>query len=114
IQHIKVDGEYKYEGPYITTELSYLLRPDKFILEKRVQYVVIVRYKTPTGTESFLDEISLTNQLKGNQAKARSLNIPVSKFEDGTKNFGFPGQSGNFHFNNRIISIAIINLNFYR
>jgi len=109
LQHKKDNsGKYNGAGPFVTTEKSYLTNDKAFISKGKnlKKYDIIVTYKVEKNTEKYLDAVSLIHP-QGNITKnAINQFVPVRKSEKGVKNFGFPGKSGNLHFNPKIKSIS--------
>lgn len=107
LQHrLNEKGEYKGAGPFITDRLDYALSTQEFGTGK---YDMIIEYNVPKGTRAYLTSISLKHPMDNITKNAINEVLPVMKLEKQGYNFGFPGQSGNLHFNNKIMSMKKIN-----
>lgn len=103
------DGTYKGEGPFITTNSKYLKSSKSFIRDKKHKrkYDIIVEYRVPKGTETYLNTYSLKHPQENITKKGIRWFLPVRKEENKIINYGFPGKSGDVHFNHRIKGMKI-------
>lgn len=107
LQHrLNEKGKYKGAGPFITDRLDYALSTQEFGTGK---YEMMIEYTVPKGTKAYLSGVSLKHPMDFIINIAIEKSLPIMKLENGGFNFGFPGQSGNLHFNNKIISMKITN-----
>ena len=112
--------EGKNSIPFITSNPEYLLNRNSFIWQQPEKYDIIVKYTLPTGTYNYLTGVSVDEGSNFSMSQIRSNSTVIRKLESFTffggsriqnYNFGFPGQAGNIHFNNKIIRLQIIMAN---
>jgi len=102
--------------PFITQNLDYLRNRNSFIWSEPKKYQIIVKYTVPKGTTNYLENVSVWG-FKVSAESAAKRNQVIKKEETYTifggitvpnRNFGFPGKTGNKHFNPKISKIEVI------
>ena len=98
-------GNWKGEGPYVTTSLEYAKKA-LYSFGKSDSYDLIVVYHLPIGTFDRLKNIALDKHTKDRDAA--DLGLPIKKKEDdginkNNINIKFPGNSADIHFNPSVI-----------
>jgi RHS repeat-associated protein len=112
LQHrLNEKGQYKGAGPFVTQESDYLTNPRAFIYDQIEKYDILVRFKVEKGTRQHLEKNSISDQVPGSTLKATRDILVIKKQEKGqVTSFGFPGQSGNAHFNPKIKGMLVVPL----
>lgn len=117
LQHkSRENGDLRGEGPFVATNPAYVMNPRSFMYKgnNAKKYDFLVRYKMPKGTRQYLDDNSIMHPMDDIMNVAILTNKVIRKEEQknnpilNSVNYGFPGTTGNSHFNRKIKNITII------